>query len=218
MQHQFWHQRWQQNQIGFHSADIHTYLQTYWSSLAIAPNSRVLVPLCGKSNDMLWLLAQGYQVVGVELSPIAVEAFFSDNGLVPIVRQQGGYSISEVEGLQIFCGDFFALTTSLLGKVDAVYDRAALVALPAEMRADYVASLAELLEPQTQMLVISFDYCQENMQGPPFSVNQQAIEQLYLSWCQINRLASDNIVDKEPHFKTRGLDQVHEQVYRLTVV
>jgi thiopurine S-methyltransferase len=198
VQHQFWHQRWQQNQIGFHSAEIHTYLQTYWLSLAIAPNSRVFVPLCGKSNDMLWLLAQGYQVVGVELSPIAVEAFFSENSLVPTVRQQDGYSISEIEGLQIFCGDFFSL--------------------PAEMRADYVAILAELLEAQTQILLISFDYCQENMQGPPFSVNHQAIEQLYQPWCQINRLASDNIVDKEPHFKTRGLDQVHEQVYRLTVV
>lgn len=218
MQHQFWHQRWQQKQIGFHSAEIHTYLQTYWSSLAIAPSSRVFVPLCGKSNDMLWLLAQGYQVVGVELSPIAVEAFFSENSLVPTVRQQDGYSISEIEGLQIFCGDFFSLTKSLLGKVAAVYDRAALVALPAEMRADYVAILAELLEAQTQILLISFDYCQENMQGPPFSVSHQAIDKLYRPWCQVKHLASDNIIDKEPHFKTRGLDQVHEQVYRLTVV
>ena len=218
MQHQFWHQRWQQNQIGFHSSDIHTYLQTYWSSLAIAPNSRVLVPLCGKSNDMLWLLSQGYQVVGVELSPIAVEAFFTENGLVPRVREQDGYSISEIEGLQIFCGDFLALTASILGKINAVYDRAALVALPAEMRTDYVACLSRLLESQAEMLLISFDYCQANMQGPPFSVNQQAIEQLYRPWCQINHLASENIIDKEPHFKTRGLEQIHEQVYRLTVI
>lgn len=217
MQHEFWHQRWQQNQIGFHSDEINPHLQQQWPKLGVEPNSRVFVPMCGKSNDMLWLLAQGYHVVGVELSPLAVEAFFSENGLQPALRLQGDFSISESDGLQILCGDFFALRSENLGTVDAVYDRASLVALPYDMRIDYVAKLSTLLSPGVKMLLVAFDYPQHEMQGPPFSVQREEIEKHYRTWCEIELLADEDILEREPHFKERGLNRLREQVYRLMV-
>src|SRR5664280_923336 len=104
MQQEFWHERWQLNQIGFHSEEINRHLQHSWPTLNIASGSRVFVPLCGKSKDMLWLLAQGYEVIGVELSPLAVQAFFAENGLSAMTRQQGKFSVSETDDLQIYCG------------------------------------------------------------------------------------------------------------------
>jgi thiopurine S-methyltransferase len=217
MQHEFWHQRWQQNQIGFHSDEINRHLHQQWPKLGIKPNSRVFVPMCGKSNDMLWLLAQGYQVVGVELSPLAVEAFFSDNGLQPIQRQQGNFVISESGRIQILCGDFFALRTADLGNIDAVYDRASLVALPQDMRIDYTSHLSALLKPGAKMLLVAFDYPQHEMPGPPFSVQDEEVERLYRDWCDIELLANVDVLEQELHLKERGLSRLHEQVYRLTV-
>lgn len=217
MQHEFWHQRWQQNQIAFHSDEVNPNLLQQWPKLGIEPNSRVFVPMCGKSNDMLWLPAQGYQVVGVELSPLAVEAFFSENDLQPALRHQGAFLISESDGLQILCGDFFALRPEDLGKIDAVYDRAALVALPYDMRIDYVAKLSALLRPGVKILLVAFDYPQHEMQGPPFSVQSEEIGKHYQNWCEIELLADEDILEQEPHFKERGLSRLREQVYRLTV-
>ena len=217
MQHDFWHQRWEQNQIGFHTHAVNPHLQRFWPKLAVKPGSRVFVPLCGKSNDMLWLLAQGYQVVGAELSSLAVSAFFDENNLHPIVRQQGKFLINEIDGLQIFCGDFFELSAGELGIVDAVYDRASLVALPPEMRIDYVSHMAGLLESEQKLLLLTFDYNQHEMQGPPFSVSSDEIEMLYRNWCTIDLLTSEDALERELHFKERGLSTLHEQVYRLVV-
>lgn len=217
MQHEFWHQRWQQNQIGFHQREINPYLRQYWPSLEINPKGRVFVPLCGKSHDMLWLLAMGYQVVGIELSPLAVESFFAENGLKPRIYRLGDFWVHEVDGLQIFCGDFFALRPEDLGGVDAVYDRASLVALPPEMRIEYVLKLSTLLLPSVRILLIAFDYLQHEMPGPPFSVENEEVEQLFGNWCEIELLTSENVLEREAHFKERGLTQMAEQTYRLMV-
>lgn len=217
MDHEFWHQRWQQNQIGFHKQEINIHLERYWHRLTVNSKRRVFVPLCGKSNDMLWLLAMGYQVVGVELSPLAVESFFSDKGLEPRVRRQGDFLVSEVDGLQIFCGDFFALRSTDLGEVDAVYDRGSLVALPPDMRIDYVMRLSTLLPSCVQILLIAFDYPQHEMQGPPFSVQGEEVENLYGHWCDVELLDSENALETEVHFKARGLTRMAEQTYRLVV-
>jgi len=217
MHHEFWHQRWQQNQIGFHKQEINPLLERYWPKLAINPGARVFIPLCGKSNDMLWLLAMGYQVVGVELSPLAVESFFADNGLQPMVRRQGDFWVNEIDGLQIFCGDFFALQPTDLGEIDAVYDRGSLVALPPEMRIEYVSSLYAMLPPNVQILLIAFDYPQHEMPGPPFSVQREEVESLYLHWCDIELLTSENAFESEAHFKDRGLTRMTEHTYRLVV-
>lgn len=218
MQHDFWHQRWQQNQIGFHNTEINPHLQTHWPFLGMGRDKRVLVPLCGKSRDLLWLLAQGHSVVGVELSPLAVEAFFSENGLQPTTRHQGAFTISEVDGLQILCGDFFALRPEDVGRIDAVYDRAALVALPPEMRLEYAALMSSLLESGASTLLVVFDYPQHEMPGPPFSVDESEIELLYRPWCDIESLAGEERLSQEPHFRERGLSRLSERIYRLNVV
>lgn len=217
MQHEFWLERWKQNQIGFHKQEINPYLQYYWSRLAVSQGDRVFVPLCGKSNDMLWLRAMGYQVVGVELSPLAVESFFSDNDLKPTVRRKGDFWVSEVDGLQIFCGDFFALRPADLGHIKVVYDRAALVALPADMRINYVSSLSTLLSTNTQILLITLDYPQYEMQGPPFSVQGEEVNRLFSTWCDVELLASEYVLEQETSFKERGLTRMVEQTYRLGV-
>jgi len=217
MQHEFWLERWQQNQIGFHKQEINPHLQHYWSRLSVSQNDRVFVPLCGKSNDMLWLLGMGYQVVGIELSPLAVESFFSENDLKPTVRCKDDFLVSEVDGLQIFCGDFFALRPADLGHVNVVYDRASLVALPVDMRIKYASILSTLLPANTQILLITLDYPQHEMQGPPFSVQSEEVQRLFSSWCDVELLASEDVLDQEMAFKERGLTSMTEQTYRLVV-
>ena len=218
MHQEFWLERWQQNQIGFHSADINRHLQQHWSALDIAPGSRVFVPLCGKSKDMLWLLAQGYDVIGVELSPLAVQAFFADNGLSATTCRQDKFSVSEAESLRIYCGDFFDLGANDLTGVTAVYDRASLVAMPPEMRGAYATQIQHLLEPGTALLLVAFDYPQHEMQGPPFCVQQREVKALYGSWCEVNLLHTEDILDRETGFRDKGVSRMQEQVYALIVV
>ena len=217
MQHEFWLERWEQNQIGFHKQEISPYLQRFWSKLGVSQGDRVFVPLCGKSNDMLWFLGMGYQVIGVELSPLAVESFFADNDLKPKITRQGDFLVNEVDGLQIFCGDFFALQAADLGHVNVVYDRASLVALPVDMRIKYVSSLSTLLPTNTPILLVTLDYPQHEMQGPPFSVPGEEIGKLFGSWCDVELLTSEDVLEQESAFKKRGLTTMAEQAYRLVV-
>jgi len=217
VQHEFWHERWQQNQIGFHKQETNPFLQRYWPKLKTNPADRVFVPLCGKSNDLLWLRTLGHFVVGVELSPLAVASFFSENGLQPLVNNQGNFSSNEIDGLKILCGDFFALRPTDIGPIQAVYDRASLVALPPDMRVEYAMHLAALVPPKTQILMITFDYPQHEMPGPPFSVNRAEIDSLFGHWCDIELLASEDVLTHEAHFKQRGLNRLEENIYHLLV-
>ena len=221
MQHEFWHERWQQNQIGFHQQEVNAFLQYYWSylktNLKANPNDRVFVPLCGKSNDLLWLRTMGYQVVGVELSSLAVDSFFSENSLPASVNEQGNFRVSEIDGLQIYCGDFFMLKSRDLGPVHAVYDRASLVALPPDMRVEYAMQLSNLLFSETQILLIAFDYPQHEMDGPPFSVDGEEVENLFGHWCDIDLLASQDMLSQEERFRQRGLSRMEEKLYHLRV-
>jgi len=216
MQKEFWHERWQQNQIGFHSEEINHHLLKVWPALNIAPGSRVFVPFCGKSKDMLWLQAQGFEVIGVELSQLAVQAFFAENELPAATGRQGRFRVTEAENLRIYCGDFFDLTVDDLTGVAAVYDRASLVALPAEMRAAYAEHMQQLLGPGTKTLLVTFDYSQHEMLGPPFSVQTAEVLALYSSWCDVDLLYTRDILDREPHFRDKGVSWMQEQVYVLT--
>ncbi len=216
MQPDFWHERWMLQQIGFHQETINSHLTSFWPALGLAQRQRVFVPLCGKSADMLWLRAQGYEVVGVELSPLAVRAFFDENGLAFTVRQQGYFEVYEGNGIRLFCGDFFRLSKSELGDLHAVYDRASLVALPPEMRVAYAAHMATLLPPGARTLLVTFDYPQHEMAGPPFSVRQEEVRQLYAGTCDVALVFEEDILPREPRFRARGVTQLHEKVYVLT--
>ncbi len=179
MKHEFWLERWEQNQIGFHQSEINQYLTSHWAELGLPEGARVFVPLCGKSLDMLWLRQQGYLVLGSELSAKAVEAFFSENDLPVTVAEEPPFTRYATEGVEILAGDFFALTQAELGEVRAVYDRASLIALPPAMRKDYAQQMSSLLPGGAHVLLVTMEYPPETLEGPPFSVTDEEVHSLY---------------------------------------
>ncbi len=174
----FWHNRWQTNQTGWHERDVNPLLIAHFPLLNVASGSRVFVPLCGKSLDLGWLLSRGYAVAGAELSELAVTQLFAELGMEPTISEVGKHKHFHGEKIDIFVGDLFDLSREMLGPVDAVYDRAALVALPEAMRAQYTAHLKSLtaLAPQ---LVIGYEYDQTVVPGPPFSVTPDELHRHY---------------------------------------
>jgi thiopurine S-methyltransferase len=216
LQPEFWHDRWRKGQIGFHQATVDTRLQQYWPDLGLATGSRVFVPLCGKSLDLLWLRERGHFVSGIDLSAVALESLCMENGIPARRRTLGDLEVYETAKLQLYCGDFFALTAKLLGSVAAVYDRAALIAWTREQRAAYVAHMTELTNPGTQTLLITMEYAQAQMTGPPFSVSADDVERLYGQNHSIRELGRHDILANEARLRSRGLTQLHEACYRLT--
>lgn len=211
----FWNERWQANQIGFHQNEINPYLVRFWPQLGIERGQRVFVPMCGKSLDMLWLKQQGNPVTGVEISRIAVEAFYTENGIMPVVGRSGAFIRCVFEDLELLCGDFFALTKADVGEISVIYDRAALIALPAAMRRDYVTRLASLMPAGVRGLLITLDYNQEEMEGPPFSVPEREVTQLFEGVFPVRHLCTTEVLKETPRFMEKGLTRLSEQVYRL---
>ncbi len=216
MKADFWHTRWENNQIGFHQQNINTYLQNHWSSLNLEPGSPVFVPLCGKSKDMLWLRNQGHSVLGIEVSPVAVKAFFKENDLIPTVDKEGLFTRYEVEDLIIYCGDFFDLTKADLKDYPSVFDRASQIALPKEMRRPYADHLIHIMPNNAQSLLVTMEYPQDEMDGPPFAVHEKEIRALYAQRFHIEMLLEKDIYAENPRFAKRGLTQLTEKVYRLS--
>ena len=177
MEHDFWHKKWSDGKIGFHQAEINPYLQSYWQRMGLEGDGKVFVPLCGKSSDMLWLREQGHEVLGVELNASACEAFFSENDAEPVKVEGGDFTSYSIDGIDVLCGDFFNLTQEQLSGVTAVYDRAALIALPKEMRSKYVDHLRAILSPAVKMLLVTLEFDEES--GPPFSVSADEVEALF---------------------------------------
>lgn len=188
MDHEFWHQRWEADQIGFHQQAINRYLSSHWAELGLADGAPVFVPLCGKSLDMLWLREQGHAVLGIELSEKAVVDFFAENQLdfervpqAPFIEYAG-------DRLSLLVGDFFALKAEDLHGIDAVYDRAALIALPEPMRYQYAAKMGELLPAGAHILLVTLQYPEGARQGPPFSVADDEVQALYGDGFAIQRI------------------------------
>jgi len=217
MEKDFWLERWEKEEIGFHQDEYNPHLRLYWQTLLHAQDSTIFVPLCGKSRDLLWLREQGYRVLGVELSAIAVQAFFKENGITPQRVSNGKFDCCEAEGIRILCGDFFDLSKDEMAKVSAVYDRASLIALPTEMRKSYVRHLASILPPATQILLITLDYPHSEMQGPPFPVPAGEVESLYREYADVRLLAQLEVLDQNPRFRERGLSRLQENIFLLTM-
>ncbi len=213
MHPEFWHERWQQGQIGFHQPDYHAALLRYWPGLGAT--GRVLVPLCGRSLDMAWLAAHGHTVTGVELSPIAAEGFFTHEGLVPAVAELGAFHRYSAGTLEILQGDFFDLDPAEFTDFGAWYDRAALIALPPPMRLRYARRIAELLPPGSAGLLIVHEYDQSRMSGPPFSVEVAEVQQLFGADFDIELLERRELIAESPRFAERGLDSFVEVVMAL---
>jgi len=208
MEPDFWHSRWQRNEIGFHEGKPNDLLMRYLGRLKLSPGARLFVPLCGKSADLIWLVDQGFRVAGVELSPIAVEQFFAEIRMTPEVSHAGRFVRYSAPGLVIDQGDFFELSDERLGEIDAVYDRAALVALPPAMRQRYACQLASITACAPQLLM-SFDYDPASREGPPFSVTGAIVHELYDSTHRISQLERTAVES------LKGARDVHESVWLL---
>lgn len=215
MEPAFWQQRWADNQIGFHQAQVNPYLQTYWPQLQLAPGSRVLVPMCGKSLDLAWLAGQGHRVLGVELSRRAVEDFFREHGLEAEVRQQGAFEVWRSGDVQLWCGDFFALRAEDVADCVGLYDRAAVIALPVQMRARYMQLLSGLLPANCRGLVVTLEYDQSLLAGPPFSVRDEELRQGFAGW-QVEQLEAVEVIEDSPKFVQAGASSLLERVYQVS--
>lgn len=215
MQPEFWHDRWKNNQIGFHLDHVNPYLARYWPTLGLEPGARVLVPLCGKSLDITWLAAHGYHVLGVELSEDAVKRYFSEHNLKPDVTRRGAFSVYEAGPVTLMCGDLFAISAADVATCQGLYDRAAIIALPPEMRANYVTYLTKVLPRDCQGLLITLDYDQSEMQGPPFSVPDTEVQRLLTPEWSLEVLEQSDILDKSWNFLNKGATRLVERAYRL---
>lgn len=172
-----WEARWKEGRIAFHEGKPNTLLERHVTRLG--QRRRVLVPLCGKSEDLAFLAAKGHQVVGIELVEEGVQAFFREHGLHPEISEREGVKVYSTGPITLLSGDVFACTKEIVGPVDALYDRAALVALPAEVRSRYVSHLRSLLAPVSKAIAIIIDYDQEKVSPPPFAVSEAELRELF---------------------------------------
>lgn len=212
----FWLERWRDGRTHFHQSRVTPLLQKYWSSLLLPSGSRVLVPLCGKSLDMIWLAEQGHQVLGVELSPLATDQFFTENNLQPKIHDSALGRHYIARNIEIICGDIFKLDAATLAQCTGIYDRAALVALPRAMRGRYVQHVYARISHQYRGLLLTLDYPQDEMDGPPFSVSEDEILSLYGAHTDARTIDRRDILDNEPKFAERGLTLLDAVVYRLS--
>lgn len=211
----FWQERWARDQIGFHQDQVNAYLLRHWPRLQLPRGSQVLVPLCGKSLDLAWLFSQGYAVLGVELAEKAVQAFFAEHDLQPQVSEHGAFRIYSVGTLALWCGDFFALTAEDVAGCQAFYDRAALIALPAAMRERYAAHLHGILPANCQGLLVTLDYDQARMDGPPFSVSDAEVRERFGRVWQVDELQREDVLAGNWKFIRHDLKALDEATYHL---
>lgn len=194
MDKDFWNKKWEKNQLAFHENEVNPLLIKHEISLELLATNRILVPLCGKTLDIPWLLSKGYQVVGVELVEKAILQFFESLKENPEISELSGLKRFSLPNLDMFVGDIFNISSIGLGKVDAVYDRAALVALPKNMRSDYISHMVKITKGAKQLL-ITYEYDQALMDGPPFSFSNSDIFQYYDQYYKIELLSTQNVED-----------------------
>jgi thiopurine S-methyltransferase len=211
----FWKQRWQRRETGFHRPEPHEQLRRNWPALNLPHGSTVLVPLAGKSRDMAWLAEQGHRIIGVELSEIAIGEFFSDAGLTPQKRHDGQFEVYSAGPFTLYCGDFFDLPAAALLDVSAVYDRAALVALPKAARERYAAALTGNLPHRAVIFLIALDYPEHEISGPPFCVSRGEVGRLYGEAFEIEVLEARDGLAASQNLINRGVTRLEEATYLL---
>lgn len=217
----YWTRKWSDNEIGFHQDQINKRLTTYWPAVVSGnEQGKVFVPLCGKSRDMLWLHRQGHALIGVELSELAVEAFFTENHLSVKREHLDGFEVftgqGEAQGIIIYVGDYFSLSARHLEGCTTFYDRASLIAMPESMRRDYAKQLAEIMPSGSRGLLLAIAYNQDKMKGPPFSVPDKAVHDLLGNSFSLTQLAHFDGPRTVGNLAARGLETLDERVYLLT--
>jgi len=216
MQPDYWQKRWAEGRIGWHQPEVNALLRRHWSALALPAGCHVFVPLCGKSADMAWLAAQGHQVLGVELARDACAAFFAENGLLPEVAAQRSFQRYRSARIELLAGDAFGLDAHDLAQCSAGYDRAALIALPPDMRQRYAGQVLGKLPIGCRTLLVTLEYPQHEKAGPPFSVDRAEVERLFAAHWRIELLERRNILAQQPGFQAEGVIRLHSAAYRLS--
>lgn len=213
MEKNFWLERWQQGLIGFHQEQVNPYLVQTWPKLGAKVGDKVLVPLCGKSKDMVWLHQQGMQVGGIELSAMAIDAFCVENQVQARQDTWRTFSCWRAPGYELLCGDFFNVMPADTHDYRFVYDRASLIALPPEMRQKYAKHLGDIVVPGSKVLLVTMEYPQHEMHGPPFSVHEDEVRDLYSPGFSIEKVSRVDVLSDSPRFRERGLSEMIETTY-----
>lgn len=208
MEAQFWHEMWDSGVVGFHQADINEYLKNHWSKLNLNGQEAVLVPLCGKSLDMLWLAQQGHEILGVELSAKALDEFLQENNLNAFFHKTEKHCGFKLPSMTLLCGDFFDLSAQDCADITVIYDRAALIALPPKMRQSYVEHLFSVVPKGSKTLLVTMEYDETKLQGPPFSVREDEVMALYKPYAKSIRKL------QEVEFQRKGVAAL-EKVYLI---
>ena len=213
-----WLQFWRDQRTDFHQQAVNQLLTRFWPNLESVAGSRVFVPLCGKSLDMLWLAEQGHDVIGVELSPVAVKAFFRENSLKPSKRRVGNFMLWKAGRISILCGDYFSLLSADLGVIDVVYDRAALTALPEDIRKRYVAHLSSLLPKSCKVLLLTAEDV-EKVENLSAALNIDAeISALFANEFVIDLLHVESVADAKAESLGLLPELTEYKVYQLVAL
>lgn len=212
---QHWLDRWKEDRIGFHESGVNQHLQNYLAQYALPAGATVFMPLCGKAHDIAWIAQQGYRVIGIEISQIAIEAFFAEHSMEFEVEDSDRFRLYHGSGICLLQGDFFDLRGEDLDQCALVYDRAALIAMTLEQRPAYYAHMSSILPASAEMLLITLAYDQAEMTGPPFAVAEEEMRQYYSARYSIELLQREDIIDERERWRKVGLTALIESVFRL---
>tara|TARA_R110000850_G_scaffold54008_1_gene128976 strand:+ start:94 stop:747 length:654 start_codon:yes stop_codon:yes gene_type:complete len=207
----FWHNCWERNKLGFHQDDVHPLLTQYFTDLILASDQHVFVPLCGKTHDMAYL-AQYMRVTGSELSDIACRDFFIDNDIEYQKQTFGEFKQYSADQLTLYQGDFFKLWADTINKVDWIYDRAALIALPPVMQVQYANHLQTFFSSNTRLFLVTVEFPSEQLTGPPFSLNSVDVKRLF-SGFSVECIANHELDNKRFAQRRFEVDYLREKLY-----
>jgi len=213
-----WLHFWENNETNWHSDTITQELAEYFELFELEPGDKVFVPLCGKSLDMIYIVNQGFSVVGVEISEFGIRQFFKENDLKYTVTKVGDFDLYSSENLEIYCGDFFSLTSKHLNNVKAVLDRKSLIALEPDLRQKYVKHLNDIISLGVRILLVTLHYPQHQMSGPPFSVDKSEVESLFSMTFETRELKSFNDIENGSKLVRAGVDYINNAAYCLRKV
>ncbi len=213
MDPEFWKARWKEGQIGFHQDRVHPDL-LQWAD-RLSPGQRVLVPLCGKSHDLIWLAQRGLEVVGVELTETATAQLHREHNLTPTITEEGDFTCWRTDNLTVMVGDIFHLTAAQCGRFERIWDRAALVALAPHQRQPYVETLWPLLAEDGAILLNCFRY-DIARDSPPHSVPEHVVWSLYGQRAHMTLLEAVDQIEQQPRWKGMGMAEFVVTTWWLT--
>ncbi|MBS0193975.1 MAG: thiopurine S-methyltransferase [Proteobacteria bacterium] len=215
MDRQFWLERWRENRIGFHQDRVTPMLERHWNAVGVAPGACVLVPLAGKTRDIDWLAVRGHRVIAVELSSLAIEQFFAERGLQAEVFEDANGIHHRAGAIDLICGDAFALDERLLSSCEAIFDRAALIALPPDLRAHYAQQVYARMPAGCRGLLVTLEYPQQQKSGPPFAVDVAEVHARLQPGWSLDLLECKDILAEQPSFIAEGVSALTTSAWRL---